>query len=823
MIDLTEYSKYSSSDFISDNITLYIPRRVTNITLDGCRVNIKLNAAVCKKEAIIISALMKGRSFTFTGAWQEMTMCLDFLNEDILRFRMNKGSEIVEKLQKMTVSSLSPACKPAIVEDAYKIVMITGSITVTVYKDPYSMEICNKDGKVLYSQYNDDYHNVSGDRRNGIKEGSEDDIKGEKARHSFPGFECFPFGLVVNEDNKKYCYTESVRMHYNEKFYGFGERFSRLDKNGQEVYIWATNPLGVSTVKAYKNVPFFMSSRGYGIYVNSPRKTRFKMGNYFFKAYSMEVEDELLDAFFIQGNQYKDVIHKYTSITGRSKLPPKWSFGVWMSRNCYRSRKEIEDVAQKIRDLALPCDVLHIDWDYCKGEYDYEFDESRFEDPKTMVQNLLNMGFRTSIWHIPYLRKGSPAYNEAVKYGYLACSQDGTPADNDVNEGVIDFSNPDAVKWYKSKIRKLLKLGIRVIKTDFGENASDDYIYRNIDGRDMHNLYPLLYNKAAYETCQEVWGDDALVWGRSAFAGNQRYPVYWGGDSDSDYSGMYHSLRGGLSIGLSGFPFWSHDVGGYFCTPSTDVYIRWLQFGMLSPLVRFHGTSAREPWAFGDEAVRQYKKYASIRYSLLEYIYSESAKCIEDGTPLMRALVIDFQEDLNVSEIDDQYMFGRNIMVAPVLSNEGYRDIYLPSGTAWLDIHNHKWYGGGKWIRMETPIGIMPIFLRGETITPFFRPMNYVGEKKQISCTLEICPVNDKAVYHLKTDEFDIYVRYDFEGDTGVGRLYIKGAQGLAVKFHINCPDVKSLRLHGQDVEFTREQNGFVSFTREFSTGYKEE
>lgn len=811
-IDLKEYKNFSKSDFTGDHLRLHIPRAIKKLSVENGRAEVILDALVCRKKPVVISALMEGREFRYTGERTEMTMLLEFVSPAVIRLRLSNGRTVPEKHQPMLVREPDPTeCfEYAEDEDSYR--FTTEKAVVTLYKNPFRMEIRDRNGKLLYRQYNDDRHNVTNDRRRGHKEGEDGGAGYEMEKLSFPGFECFPFGYVENEDTGRSCYAESVETRYDECFYGFGERFSRINKNGQEILNWVVNPVGVSNAKAYKSVPFFHSSRGYGVYCNTPRRIRFSMCDYFYKAYSFEVEDDLLDMFVFATGDYRKTLREYTGLTGRSQMPPKWAFGVWMSRNCYMSRDEVEKVAEKLRKEKLPCDVMHIDWAYCRTcDYDFEFDRERFPDVSAMSKKLLDMGIKLSVWQLPYIKETSAVYREAAEKGFLARHEDGTVADREAHEGVIDFSNPDAAAWYKDKLRGLLNQGIRVIKTDFGENAQECYRYYGADGRDMHNLYPLLYNKAAYEACREVHPGDSLVWGRSAYAGCQRYPVYWGGDSDSDYAGMYHSLRGGLSLGLSGFPFWSHDVGGYFCTPEPEVYIRWLQFGMLSPLVRFHGTSAREPWAFGDEAVHQYRKYGNLRYSLMEYLYSEALRCAGDGTPMLRALILDFPDDPMTADIDDEYLLGRNILVAPVFSSDPVRKVYLPAGTAWLDLHSHRWHGGGKTAEIAVPIDITPVFLRGETATPFVEPMNYVDERPHRKLRWEICPVHDISCYDLKTDRMDISFRYDFDGGTGTGRLEIRGAHDLELTYHINCPDVKKLFINGIETDFDYGENNFVT------------
>jgi alpha-D-xyloside xylohydrolase len=799
-IDLLEYDEFFKSPFLGDNLTLYIPRKIKNLTCDGPRIAIGLEAAVCSKQPMPVSFLMRGRSFSFTGSWAPMCMLLEFVNPGLLRIRFNRGGEIIKKQQPMLAGEPSCSCSPELSRTGSGFVLQTGVLRVVFQNEPFCMDIFDAEGRLLYGQYNDDGHNVTANHRQGISEAGGDE-EGLKAKNSFPAFEVFPFACVINEDTGGICYCDSVKMAYNEKFYGFGEQFSSLNKRGRKINIWTVNPLGVSTAKAYKPVAFFMSSRGYGVYVNSPRRIRFNMGDYFYKAYSFEVEDEALDFFIIAGD-FKKVLDEYTGLTGKPRLPPKWAFGVWMSRNCYRSRDEVLGIAHRLREEQLPCDVLHIDWDYCKSfTFDFEFDETRFQNPGEMTARLEEMGFKVSIWQLPYIKFDSPVFTEAAERGYLARHTNGETADTEAREGVIDFSNPEAVLWYQEKLKSLLKLGIRVIKTDFGENAREDYRYKNIDGRDMHNMYPLLYNKAAWEAVNETHHGDGLVWGRSACAGCQRYPVFWGGDSDSDYSGLYHSLRGGLSIGLSGFPLWSHDVGGYFSAPDPELYIRWMQFGMLSSLVRFHGTSSREPWTYGEDAVAMYRKYAALRYSLLEYIYNEARLSVLHSVPLMRALILDFSHDLSVYAIDDQYMFGENLMVAPVLSPEKKRDIYLPSGASWMDYHTGEIIQGGRWISRETPLDIIPVYFKSDTITLFTQAVQYSGGEREKQVRVVACCTGRDCRYVSQSSWLDGTVGFSYRNGGKTLEIALEGFKDFRFDFELHAPGLRDIRVNGEVVQ----------------------
>ena len=809
-IDLQDYYDFCKPAFNAEGTIVKIPRHVISMKNIPGGCSFLLDSLICRKEAVIISNFMKGRTFAFSGKCEKMILRLEVIDERTLRIRLAQNEKLFDCKQYIPLNIKKVFTSFSVTENSNEFELQTSCLKATVKKYPFQIEVFDNYGNSLYKQYNDDLHNVTANRRGGNREG-EENKDGTDESNSFPGFEVFPFGCIENPE-KKCAFTESVLVHPNEHFYGFGERFSSLDKNGQFLLNWVINPVGVSNAKSYKCVPFFLSSRGYGVYYNSPRRIKFHMCDYFYKAYECQVEDDFLDYFIFVGNK-KEVLNGYTLLTGQSALPPKWAFGIWMSRNCYRTQEEVESIGKKMRDQKLPCDVLHIDWNYCQTfDYDFSFDTKRFPSVTKMSKKLLKKGIHLSVWQIPYIKKSSPIYKEAAEKGLFATEDNDHIADSEENEAILDFSNLETVKWYQEKLHELLKQGIHVIKTDFGENAQDCYQYRNMDGKDMHNLYPLLYNRAAYEICQQVYPNDSLIWGRSAYTGNQCYPVCWGGDSDSDYSGMYHTLRGGLSLGMSGFSFWSHDVGGYFGTPDQDVYIRWLQFGMLSPLVRFHGTSPREPWEFGEEAVREYRKYSAIRYSLLEYIYSEAFDCVKKGLPMLRALTLEFEQDPGCLLIDDEYMLGVSLLIAPVFSKALVRTVYLPAGTNWIDFFTGVSYSGGQFLELPVPIDVMPIFIRCGYAIPFITPMQYVGECPIELIRWEIYLYEGYAYYQLNRKESNIILICRVEKNQCIVTI-----TGEKPRLKINIHDCKAERLIVNDTKqkFTRIDNDITFIVEE--------
>ena len=807
-IDLTEYAVFSQREFTDNGIIVTIPRKITGFEPCGTTFRVTLDALVCEKKPIVVSALMYARSFAFTGKWVKMCLQLDIIGAAVLRVRLAAGDGLPETHLPMLRVPPPYQAGISLEEDDTCYQITTSGMQIRLYKDPYRLEVYDSRGTLLYQQYNDDAHNATNDRRRGFcEEGGDGDDQAGDGAFQFPSFEVFPFGMVFDPQTGKQAYTESVAVRPDEHFYGFGERFSPLDKRGQELLNWVINPVGVSNQKAYKCIPFFMSSRGYGVYYNTLRKARFSMCSYFFKAYECEIQDDLLDLFLFVGDK-KEILRAYTDLTGRAQRPPKWAFGVWMGRNCYRTQEEVETVAGQLRREQFPCDVMHIDWNYCKTyDYDFSFDTERFPAVSDMAEQLLQKGIHLSVWQLPYIKETASTYQEAAAHGLLAREQDGCTADAQAHEGIIDFSNPAAVEWYQEKLKGLLRQGIRVIKTDFGENAQETYRYYAADGRDMHNLYPYLYQKAAYEACQEVHPNDSLVWGRPAYTGCQQYPVCWGGDSDSDYNGMYHSLRGGLSLGMSGFAFWSHDVGGYFCTPEPNVYIRWLQFGMLSPLVRFHGTSPREPWAFGDEAVRQYRRYAALRYALMEYIFNEAGQCVRNALPMLRPLALEFEHDPAAQGIDDEYLLGSSLLVAPVFSDDPTRQVYLPDGVLWTDLFTGRQYEGGRYYEIATPISITPVFLRGGRAIPFRPPTQYVDEQPLKQLTWFICPQDGMACYRLKTEYGDLVCSCSVSEGQCV--LDISGGADIQMDARIYGESIDAVHFRGKQVP-VQKKDGFL-------------
>lgn len=567
---------------------------------------------------------------------------------------------------------------------------------------------------------------------------------------------------------------ETMFLAPDEHFYGFGEKFTSFDKKGQVLTMWNVDAHGVMTEQSYKNVPFFMSIKGYGIFVNSTAKIIFNMGAESNVSYSFEVKDKTLDLYFIYGPSFKEILYRYTELTGRPSIPPKWSFGLWMSGgflDIYKTRKSFEELAEKIRYHNLPCDVIHIDpWWMKEGSWcSLEWDLNAFPNPEKMIKKLKTNGFKLSLWENPYVPLETKMYEEGVGKGYFLRKKDGTiyliqPWWKTLSPlALVDFTNPEAAKWYKEKHKPLFKIGVAAMKTDFGEAAPEDAVFFNGEtGARMHNLYSLIYNKAVFEATKKYTGREAVVWGRSGYAGSQRYPTCWSGDCACTFASMAAVLRAGLSLSLSGFSFWSHDIGGFGTLEETDplpeLFIRWSQFGLLSPHSRCHGVTRRDPWDFGKEALDIFRFYDKLRYRLLPYIYSYAVIASKSGLPLVRPLILDYQDDPNTYDKDLQYMLGGEILVAPIYSVKGERSIYLPKGI-WLDYWTKEAYDGPTTLHYQAPLDVTPIFIREDSIIPLAPEISYVTEQPFNEITLDIYLYSEAFFTLYDNDQITIHAK----------------------------------------------------------------
>lgn len=528
----------------------------------------------------------------------------------------------------------------------------------------------------------------------------------------------------VKADDGNHHFREQLNLAVGETVYGLGERFSAFVKNGQVVDIWNQDG-GTASEQAYKNIPFYVTNRGYGVFVNHPELVSFEVASEKVSKTQFSVAGEMLEYFLIGGGSMKNVLSNYTALTGKPALPPAWSFGLWLTTS-FTTNYDEETVNSFIDGMAqrdLPLAVFHFDCFWMK-EYqwcDFEWDERVFPDPKGMLERLKAKGLRICVWINPYIAQRSPLFDEGMEHGYLLKRPDGSVWQWDMWQygmGIVDFTNPAACKWFGDKLRDLVDMGVDSFKTDFGERIPTDVVY--FDGSDpmqMHNYYTQLYNKVVFEVLEEKLGrGEAALFARSATAGGQQFPVHWGGDCEATYESMAESLRGGLSLGLSGFGFWSHDIGGFEQSATPDLYKRWVAFGLLSSHSRLHGsTSYRVPWLFDEEAVDVLRRFTKLKLRLMPYLFAQAVQSTRLGIPMMRAMVLEFGDDPTADYLDRQYMLGDSLLVAPIFNEEGASSYYLPKGT-WTHFLTGEKVEGGVWRDERYDYMSLPLFARENSL-----------------------------------------------------------------------------------------------------------
>ena len=615
----------------------------------------------------------------------------------------------------------------------------------------------------------------------------------------------------VEQEGEILLMTESLRLRPDEHLYGFGEKFTRLDKVSQKIVSWTVDALGSTSERSHKNIPFLLSSYGYGLFLNSSAKITWELGTISCQSYSFFQEAPILDAYFIYGPTLSDILYHYNKLTGPAAVPPKWTFGLWLSSTGeYRDQNSLENLVDNAERNDLPVDVIHIDtwWMRWHKYCDFNWDREAFPDPESFLGKLNRKRLKVSLWIQPYISVESELFQIGKQRGYfvknregeiyiidyglsLAPRPDGVVRQATESEGwnapvaIIDFTQPEAFRWFQELARSVLKQRVAVFKTDFGEDIPKDAVFYNGEsGATMHNLYPLLYNRAIFEVTQREKGY-GVVWARSAFAGSQRFPLCWSGDPAADWDSLAATIRGGLSVGMSGIPFWSHDIGGYRGIPTPDLYIRWAQFGLFCSHSRMHGDSPREPWYYGEKALQIVRKYLILRYQLFPYLYSTALKTSQTGLPVIRSMPLAFPDDSNSQDKDFQYMFGPSILVAPVYRKDRKCSVYLPEGE-WFDFYEHKQHLGPKILKMTVPLHKIPLYIKGGTILPMMKKADRIPESPVNPLILNIYPALSSS-YTFLEDEGTTVFNYNntdsslvFYIDGKIKRDFILNFQRLA-------------------------------------------
>lgn len=532
-------------------------------------------------------------------------------------------------------------------------------------------------------------------------------------------------GLAWIRSPKKESYMRSqLNLGVGENIYGLGERFTPYVKNGQVVDSWNKDG-GTSSEQAYKNIPFYLSSKGYGVLVNHPENVSFEVGSEAVSKTQFSVEGEVIEYYIISGESLKEVLSNYTQFTGTPALPPAWSYGLWLTTSFTTEYNEetVNHFVDGMAEREIPLSVFHFDCFWMK-EFEwcsFDWDREAFPEPEAMIKRLKEKGLKISLWINPYIAEKSSVFDEAAENGYLLKKQNGDVWQSDLWQagmGIVDFTNPAACDWFRLKLKALLDMGVDSFKTDFGERIPTDVVY--FDGSNskrMHNFYAYQYNQVVFDLLKEEKGvQEAVVFARSATVGGQKFPVHWGGDCNATYESMAESLRGGLSLSLSGFGYWSHDIGGFENTATPDLFKRWLAFGLLSSHSRLHGSSSyRVPWLFDDEAVEVTKHFSKLKNSLMPYLYSVSVENNQRGIPVMRPMILEFSDDKNAHVLDRQYMLGDRLLVAPIMNEDGLGDCYLPHGR-WTHLLTKEVVEGGSWLRGKYDYMSLPLYVRENSI-----------------------------------------------------------------------------------------------------------
>lgn len=631
-----------------------------------------------------------------------------------------------------------PADSPMLVEGAHRrhrprlaereggFLLDSGSLRIAVARRPWALRIEDASGRALLHLRPDD--------------------------RQLLGPTVLPTGYS-RDGAGRLAFHHSFSLEPEERLYGLGEQFGPLDKRGQRIVSWSRDPLGmVTSTISYLNIPFLLSSRGYGLFLHHASKIVYELGQPSLQSAAFRVADPYLDLFFIYGPSPKEVIGRYGELTGRPAVPPLWSFGIWYSRCMYRDRAQVEAIVERLRALGIPGDVVHLDplWlrerkrrqaDGC----DFAWDEEAFPDPAGFVRWLGERGFKLSLWENPYVWIGTEMFAEGEERGYFARSRQSglaRPQENPGETALVDFTRPEACRWWQEKHRPYLRLGVASFKADYGEATPPDALFADgSTGEELHNLYPLLYNRAVFQVVQEERGE-AVLFGRSGYAGSQRYPINWTGDAPSTWGGMAATLRAGLSLSLSGIAMWSHDIGGFWNPenlnpPDPTLYVRWAQFGLLSSHARFHGIRGREPWYYGEEAVEVVRRFARLRYRLLPYLYALAREAAETGLPVVRPLLLEYPDDPVAAGVDFEYLLGSHLLVVPVMNPEGRCLVYLPEGE-WWDWWTGERLRGPRHLRLEVPLERIPLYVRADCILPLAPEMDYVGQREWRPLTLEV-------------------------------------------------------------------------------------
>ncbi|HEX6682911.1 MAG TPA: TIM-barrel domain-containing protein [Candidatus Limnocylindrales bacterium] len=683
------------------------------------------------------------KAMTEAGMALHVQICA--AGEGIIRVRLSSDPTAQTRSARMLPLTKPDLSARATVEVGQTIRLTAGPLTAVVTLDPWHISFSQRGRTIL--ETDPGLVDISGRLRT------------------------LPFGCST-VDGGVVAYHESFQLAADEVLVGTGERFLPLNLRGQRPLMWNFDAFGSESDRAYKNVPFYQSSRGYGIVIDSGMPVELDFGASTQSSVQLIVPDDLLDYYVLAGPAPNDVLDRYDHLTGRPVCPPKWAFGTWISSGFIRDTEEaVLKRAATIREHGIPCDVLHLDtyWQPDGRWSEMSWDPDAFPEPEAMIARLHEDGFRVCVWMNPYLSTNSARFGEAAEKGYLLRRKDGGAYVADSWHGsfpaggIIDFTNPEATAWFQGLVRAVARQGVDIFKTDFAEGVPADAVaFNGMSGTELHNIYSLLYNDAVTAVTREVNGHE-MVWARSSYLSGQRHAAQWSGDTMCSFPALATTLNGGLAHGLSGVPYWSHDSGGFCGTPSDDLYLRWAQFGALSPLVRFHGTTTREPWHFPaveDDVIEVLR----LRYRLLPYLYSAALRSAETGEPMMRAMMVDSPGDSLAWRAEHQYRMGPSLLVAPIVGEAPERDVYLPAGD-WVDWWTGAVHSGPAMVRTSSPMERFPLFAAAGALIPTVAEAQHVPDGPWREITLLSFGGLDASA-ELRDDDGVTRIAARREGDT---------------------------------------------------------
>lgn len=634
--------------------------------------------------------------------------------------------------------------------------IFTEKLRIRVNKAPFSLQIFDKYQKLLFSDHADKGH--------------------------------------VSEGKRK---VEYKTLRRDEHFFGLGEKTGKLDRRGETYKMWNSDKPCYSTVEdpLYKSIPFFMSSYRYGIFLDNTYKTEFKFGTESRDYYSFEAPDGEMIYYFIFGKDYKEIMTQYIGLTGKPIMPPRWALGFAQCRGLLTREDLTYEIARGYRERGIPCDIIYQDIGWTQHLQDFNWRKGNYKNPRKMLADLDSMGFKVILSQDPVISQGNKAqWAEADSLGYFV--KDVTTGKSyDMpwpwggNCGVVDFTIPEVADWWGAYQQKPLDDGAAGFWTDMGEPAwsneesPERLVMKHHLGMhdEIHNVYGLTWDKVVKEQFEKRNPDRRVFqMTRAAYAGLQRYTFGWTGDSGcaDDVTKGWAQMAGQipvlLSAGLGVIPFTTTDISGY-CGEIDDypamaeLFTRWIQLGAFNPLSRIHheGNNAVEPWLFGEEAERNAKAAIELKYSLLPYIYTYAREAHELGLPIMRPMVMEFPMDTETYSLDTQFMFGEEMLVAPVVKKSARsRNLYLPEGT-WIDFNDKKSeFSGEQWMTVDAPLSKIPIFVRKGSIIPRMPVMNYTREKETYPVTFEVFPAieGESADFCLYEDDGEDlgYLRGEF-------------------------------------------------------------